>query len=225
MISESLDGWCRDFAKNEYGSVEACIKQLAIPPHRFESELWQMIDNCKCDFKTDSRRAFHGVIQGALTTRKDRRRDATRVEFPLQHELLLTRFRDAVEKIKSCIDPLITAQTKVIILTGGLFRSSYMEDSLQKAYALKEIPVILPRSDSQSEADLPVVRGAAARYTLEPVDSPFPYCLGIAQDEFWDPQDHPDVSKHSKQIVRNPDKDPWVPGRWKTLLPLVSFDP
>lgn len=84
---------------------------------------------------------------------------------------VVVRVRDGFERIRS-------TRTKVIVLTGGLFRNLYLVDQLRAHYEVHGVEVIDAGRDDYGSADLAVVRGAGARFTFEAAKVPFRFSLG-----------------------------------------------
>lgn len=196
------------------------LAQLGITQYSLEHSLSRDFESYKINFESEGKRTF--IIKGTTTGLAYRETGKIPTwSIELKREDVSRWLNQTLEKMISSVDRVRSARTKVMSMTGGFSLNTYVFRSLKEHYGNLGIVVIDSGKDAYGSADLAVVRGAAARFNVETSDAPFKYALGMPQDEWWDKELHPDIPEGSKAITRLKGHDPYVEGRWKTLLPLV----
>lgn len=209
----------------KHGELDQGLDRLGISRAAYADLVARKIESYKSDFQDELDVCDGRTIRITGVWRAEGERP--NVTFDVSANLMRTWFEDAKCSIRACIDQHINDKTEAIVLTGGLFRNTYLIDALETDYRSEHnIVVITAGKDSIGNNDLSVVRGAAPRFVIQPSEKPFEFALGIMQDEYWDEEYHDAVDRDepedSVNVIRIPGEDLIVRDRWRTLLPWVS---
>lgn len=215
----------KDLAKPPYKNLTHALSELGLNENALDYSLSKSFESFKVYFQEEETRAIEikGTEDGQDFLRNNQTQSCV---FELTAEQVIQWIDELANSMIVEIERMRTPNSKLLTMTGGFSFNEHLIEVLKSHFEPSGLMVIAAGKDPYGSSDLAVVNGAAARYLAKAPQRPFPYALGIPEDEIYIPALHTDMATDRIGTIPDPD-DPeneareWVEGRYAEILPRV----